>query len=64
MLEIFNGQLSINDLKHNLVYKEALMLRDIRLERRKKEREEIESERQREEERQRREASKRKIILP
>lgn len=36
-LEIFRGQISITDLKYNLSYKEARMLRDIRVKRKNEE---------------------------
>ncbi len=64
MLELFKGQLSIEDLKHNLTHKEALLLREIRSERLRKEREELEKERAKEAEAAKREANRSKIILP
>jgi hypothetical protein len=64
MLELFKGQLSFDDIKYNMPYKEALLLRDVRVERLKKEREDLDRERQAEAARQQREAARNKIILP
>lgn len=63
MLELFKGQVSFEEIKHTMPYKEALMLRDVRVERLKKEREEIEKERQAEAAKQSRDAARNKIIL-
>jgi len=46
MLELFKGQLDIDYIKYGMSYKEALLLRDTRVERLKKEREEIEKDRE------------------
>jgi hypothetical protein len=64
MLELFKGQLDFDDIKYNMPYKEALLLRDVRVERLKKEREELERERQAEASKQSREAARSKIHLP
>lgn len=56
MLELYKGQLSYADLFKNLSYREALYLRDARVDRLKKEREEMERERKELEAKQRREA--------
>jgi hypothetical protein len=64
MLELFKGQLDFDDIKYNMPYKEALLLRDVRIERLKKEREELDKERQAEASRHSREAARNKIILP
>lgn len=41
MLDLFKGQITIDMLRNELSYKEALMLRDTRIKRLNKEREEI-----------------------
>lgn len=64
MLELFKGQLSFEEIKHTLTYKEAILLREVRVERLKKEREQIEAERAKEASRQQREAARNKIVLP
>jgi hypothetical protein len=64
MLELFKGQLTLDEVKYSMPYKEALLLRDVRIERLKAEREELEKDRQAEANRQAREASRNKIILP
>jgi len=46
MLELFKGQLDIEYIKYGMSYKETLLLRDTRIKRLKKEREEIEKERE------------------
>jgi hypothetical protein len=51
MLELYKGQLTFDEIKHDMPYKEALMLREVRIERLKAEREQIESERKAEEQR-------------
>lgn len=56
MLELFKGQLSYSDLFIGLTYREANYIRGVRIERLKKEREEIEKERKAMESRQRRES--------
>lgn len=56
MLELFKGQLSYSDLFRGLTYREANYIRGVRIERLKKEREEIEKERKAMESRQRRES--------
>jgi len=46
MLELFKGQLDTDYIKYGMSYKEALLLRDTRVKRLKKEKEEIEKERE------------------
>lgn len=38
-LDLFKNQIPLEDLKYNMPYREAIMLRDIRIDRLKKERE-------------------------
>lgn len=64
MLELFKGQLTLEEIQYKMPYKEALLLRDVRIERLKAEREEMEKERQAEADRQAREAARNKIMLP
>lgn len=49
MMELFKGQVSMDYLFHTLTYKEALLLREARLERLKREKEELENERRKSE---------------
>lgn len=37
MLELFKGQLSLDDIRKNMSYREALLLREVRVERLKEE---------------------------
>lgn len=60
MLELFKGQVSEEYLFHSLTYKEAILLREVRLERLKREKEELEKERKDAELKQRRESILRK----
>jgi hypothetical protein len=62
MLELFKGQLDFDDIKYNMPYKEALLLRDVRVERLKKEREELEKERKAEATRQASESARSRIL--
>ena len=48
MLELYKGQAELNDFKTNMPYKEAILLREARIQRYKKEKEEAEKERERE----------------
>lgn len=48
MLELYKGQISLDDLQYSRSYKEALLLRESRVQRYKKERDEAERERERE----------------
>ena len=62
MLELFKGQIPLETLKYGMSYKEALQLRDARIKRLKKEREEMEKERQAEAARQKREQARQSIL--
>jgi hypothetical protein len=62
MLELFIGQLSINEIKHDMTYKEMLSLRKVRIERLEKERKELEKERKEEQERAARENARNRIM--
>jgi F0F1-type ATP synthase epsilon subunit len=62
MLELFKGQLTLDDVKHGLTYKEAITLRKVRIERLKKEKEELERERAAENEKAKREQARNKIL--
>jgi hypothetical protein len=64
MLELYNGQLDLDKIMYEMPYKEALLLRDVRIERKKREREELEKERQAEASRRAREEARNKIHLP
>lgn len=64
MLELYNGQLDLDKIMYEMPYKEALLLRDVRIERKKREREELEKERQAEASRRAREEARNKIFLP
>ena len=64
MLELFKGQLSLDDLKYKLTYKESVSLRNVRVERLKKEKEELEKEREVENLRIQREQARNKILSP
>ena len=46
MLELYKGQMSYDEIKNKLVYKEAIALRQVRIERLEKERKELEKERE------------------
>lgn len=63
MLELFKGQLELDKIMHEMPYKEALLLRDVRLERLKKEREDIEKEREAEVKKQQAEQARNKIYV-
>lgn len=63
MLELFKGQVTLEEIKYKMPYKEALLLREQRIKRLKEEREELEKERQQEADRQKREQARNKIIL-
>lgn len=62
MLELFKGQIPLDTLKYELSYKESLQLRDARVDRLKKEREEMEKERQAELSKQKREQARQSIL--
>jgi len=62
MLELFKGQIPLDELKHNLSYKEALLLRDARVERLNKEREELERERKLEADKHKRDQARHSIL--
>lgn len=62
MLELYKGQISLNEIKYEMPYKEALLLREVRVERLKNEREQLEKERQAEAARQK--AEQNRIIIP
>jgi hypothetical protein len=64
MLELFKGQMTLEEIQYKLPYKEALLLRDVRIERLKSERDELDKERQAEANRQAREAARNKIMAP
>jgi hypothetical protein len=64
MLELFKGQMTLEEIQYKLPYKEALLLRDVRIERLKAERDELDRERQAEANRQAREAARGKILAP
>lgn len=64
MLELFKGQIDLDQIKYELPYKEALLLRDVRAERLKKEKEEIEKEREAQARKQERENTRNKILMP
>ena len=46
MLELYKGQITPDYIKYDIPYKEALLMRDTRIARLKKEREQIEKERE------------------
>lgn len=46
MLELFGGQLSLKEILHDMTFKEAVQLRDVRIKRKVEERKEIEKERE------------------
>jgi hypothetical protein len=62
MLELYKGQIAINDIKYNMSYKEALLLREVRVNRLQKEREEIEREREIEAAKLKREQTRQSIL--
>ena len=62
MLELFKGQLTINEIKHGMTYKEMLSLRKSRIERLEKERKELEKERKEEQEKAARQNARNKIL--
>ncbi len=64
MLELYKGQIDLDYLKHKIPYKEMLMLRDARIERLKREKEELDREREEEARRQRAEAARNSIHVP
>ena len=64
MLELFKGQIQLDELKHGLPYKEALLLREARIERLKREKEDLDRERKEEADRQKAEAARNKIHIP
>lgn len=55
-MELYKGQLSFDDISYKLTYKEAIKLREVRIERLKREREEMEKERKEAESKQRRDS--------
>lgn len=48
MLELFGGQLTLKEILHDMTFKEAVQLRDVRIKRKIEERKEIEKEREKE----------------
>lgn len=64
MLELFKGQIELEEIKHRMSYKEALLLRDVRAERLKREKEELEKEREELARKQARESARNKILMP
>lgn len=62
MLELFKNQIPFKTLKYELSYKEALLMRDTRIKRLEKEKEELEKERQAEAAKQKREQARNKIL--
>jgi F0F1-type ATP synthase epsilon subunit len=62
MLELFKGQLTYEELTTKLTYKEALTLRDVRVERLQKEREELEKEREKENQKIQQQQARDKIV--
>lgn len=62
MLELFKGQLSFDDIKDKLIYREALLLRQVRIDRLEKERKEMEKEREAENAKLQREQARNKIM--
>jgi len=62
MLELYKGQLDMDDFKYKLSYREALIMRETRIERLKREREEIEEERKKEAERMKSEQARQSIL--
>jgi hypothetical protein len=61
MLELFKGQLDLDKIKYDLPYKEALLLREVRMDRLKKEKEDLEKERKEDADRQKAEANRNRI---
>jgi hypothetical protein len=64
MLELYKGQLTYDEIKNKLVYKEAIALRQVRIDRLEKERKELEKEREAENQRMQKEQARNKIITP
>jgi len=64
MLELYKGQMSYDEIKNKLVYKEAIALRQVRIERLEKERKELEKEREAENQKMQKEQARSKMILP
>lgn len=64
MMELYKGQLSLDEVRHELSYKELLLLKQVRIERLEREREEIEKQRAAEAKEQSSQAARNKIILP
>lgn len=62
MLELFAGQLSYNDIMHNISYRELLLIREKRIKRKLAEREEMEKEHARELEERNREFARNAIM--
>ncbi|MMZ42259.1 hypothetical protein D3C75_1139360 [compost metagenome] len=56
MVELYKGSAPLDYIMNDLTYKEALLLRKVRVDRLKKERDEMEAERKRQEAQQRRDA--------
>lgn len=63
MLELYKGQLDVDSIMHNKPYKEVLLLRDVRIERLKREKDELEKERAEEAKKQAAEAARNKIHI-
>lgn len=64
MLELYKGQLDLDKIKYEMPYKEALLMREVRVDRLKSEREELEKERELENSRQARENARSQIMKP
>lgn len=60
MVELYKGSTSLDYIMNDLTYKEALLLRKVRVDRLKKERDDMEAERKRQEAQQRRDMITRK----
>jgi hypothetical protein len=56
MVELYKGSATLDYIMNDLTYKEALLLRKVRIDRLKKERDEMEAERKRQEAQHRRDA--------
>lgn len=64
MMELYKGEDILDKVMHEMSYKEALLLRDIRIERLKKEREELEAQRKKDAAEQGRIDARNKIVMP
>lgn len=64
MLELYKGQLTYDDIVNKLVYKQSILLREVRLKRLEKERKEIEKERALENQKMQSQQARDKMVLP